>query len=101
MFLFGKKLKEKSTMEKIQRDKYIATVGDLIDHLQKNFKPEDKLCFFDEGGAYINLEQMPKDFLGDRFFLYIKDFKEKSKKNGFEDDDELFNYVEDDNVIVY
>ena len=32
-------------------DKYV-TVGDLIDHL-KIFDPNQRLCFWDEGGAHI------------------------------------------------
>ena len=35
----------------MSEDSVIATVGDLITHLQRNFRPEDKLCFWDDGGA--------------------------------------------------
>ena len=35
----------------MDEDSIIATVGDLIAHLQLSFRPEDKLCFWDEGGA--------------------------------------------------
>ncbi len=77
----------------------VATVKDLIEYLQKNCKPDDKLCFFNEPGAYITLEHLPKDFIGDRFYIYVKDFKEKTKNLG--SDDELFKYVDDNDIIIY
>lgn len=80
-------------------DKYVATVGDLIKYLQDNCNPNDKLCMFYEGGAYVNLERIPKDFIGDRVFIYVKKFKEDNKK--ILDDDELYNYVKDNDLIIY
>ena len=80
-------------------DDHVATVGDLIKYLQDNCDPNDKLCMFYEGGAYINLERIPKDFIGDRLFLYVKDFKEKNRK--ILDDDNLYNYVKSNDLIVY
>jgi len=85
-------------------DDVIATVGDLIAHLQRNFRPEDKLCFWDEGGAYMNCEHVTKDMLGDRMFKYVKDDKQRriaqcgsTPKQNAED----FEWVGDDDVIVY
>ena len=42
--------------------KLTATVGDLIKHLQDNFKPTDKLCFWDEGGAHMECVHVPVDW---------------------------------------
>lgn len=86
-------------METKETDKYVATVQELIEHLQKNFKPNDKLCFFDEGGAYINLCRMPKDFIGERFFITVKQFKDQTKNDDLGDD--LYDFVNDDDIIVY
>lgn len=38
----------------MKEDSGIATVGELVAHLQTNFRPEDKLCFWNEGGTYMN-----------------------------------------------
>ena len=82
----------------------IATVGDLIAHLQKNFKSEDRLCFWYEGGAYMNCEHVLKSMLGDMMFKYVKDDKiRRTEQHGTssEDNDEDFEYVSDNDVIVY
>ena len=59
----------------METDSIIATVGDLVAHFQKNFKPEDRLCFRYEGGAYMNCEHVLKSMLGDTMFKYVKDDK--------------------------
>lgn len=41
----------------------IATVADLVEHLKK-LDPEAKLAFFDEGGAWCEVYEMPASFLG-------------------------------------
>ena len=88
----------------MKEDSIIATVGDLMDHLQKNFKPEDKLCFWYEGGAYINCEHVLKSMLGDMMFKYVKDDKIRrieqhgASPDGVADD---YEYVEDNDVVVY
>lgn len=63
--------------------KEIATVRDLIEHLQKNFKPDDMLCFFDEGGAWCELVHVPKSFIGDQklMFNYVKDKRQHELDN--------------------
>ena len=84
---------------KEELDKHIATVGDLIKYLQNNCNPDDKLCMFYEGGAYINLERVPKDFLGERLFTYVKDFKKKTENDKLGED--LYDYVKDNDLIIY
>ena len=63
--------------------KEVATVKDLIEHLQANFKPDDMLCFFDEGGAWCELVHVPKSFIGDRkwMFNYVKDKRQHELDN--------------------
>lgn len=46
----------------MDEDSVIATVGDLIAHLQRNFRPEDKLCFWDEGGCVHELRTCHEGF---------------------------------------
>ena len=85
-------------------DSIIATVGDLIAHLQRNFRPEDKLCFWSEGGAYMNCEHVTKSMLGDMMFKYVKEDKQRRiKQHGTtqKENDEDFEWVGDDDVIVY
>lgn len=48
----------------------IATVQDLINYLESNFKPDDMLCFFDEGGAWCELVHVPDDFIGDKSWMF-------------------------------
>ena len=93
--------------------KEIATVRDLIEHLQKNFKPDDLLCFFDEGGAWCELEHVPKSFIGDQMWMfnYVKDkrqyeFDNKICAKAVEEHMEKIiteNYrrVEDNGVVIY
>ena len=93
--------------------KEIATVRDLIEHLQKNFKPDDLLCFFDEGGAWIELEHVPKNFIGDKrwMFNYVKDKRQHELDNPCcaKEDEECMkkiivdNYksVEDNGVVIF
>ena len=61
----------------------VATVKDLIEHLQTNFKPDDMLCFFDEGGAWCELVHVPKSFIGDQrwMFNYVKDKRQYELDN--------------------
>ena len=82
-----------------------ATVGDLIKHLQDNFKPTDKLCFWDEGGAHMECVHVPDDWLEKQMmFKYVKDdndrrmalYKDSKKKV-----DEDFDFVSDNDVIIY
>ena len=88
----------------MEEDSIIATVGDLVSHLQRNFRPEDKLCFWDEGGAYMNCEYVTKNMLGDMMFKYVKDDKRRRiERCGATDESnaEDFEFVGDDDVIVY
>ena len=61
----------------------VATVKDLIEHLQANFKPDDMLCFFDEGGAWCELVHVPKSFIGDQMWMfnYVKDKRQHELDN--------------------
>ena len=93
--------------------KEIATVRDLIEHLQKNFKPDDLLCFIDEGGAWCELVHVPKSFIGDqmRMFNYVKDKRQHELDNLRCAKDyeaqmkkiivENYKNVKDDGVVIY
>ena len=93
--------------------KEIATVRDLIEHLQKNFKPDDLLCFFDEGGAWIALEHVPKSFVGNLswMFNYVKDKRQHELDNpccAKEDEEHMkkiiadnYKSVEDNGVVIF
>jgi hypothetical protein len=82
----------------------ILTVNKLIEHLQSNFNPEDKLCFWCEGGAYMNCEHVLESMLGDNMFIKIKDDKERMKnKFKISEDDikEDYKNVNDDDVLIF
>ena len=53
----------------------IVTVKDLVEFLEKNFKRDDRLLFYDEGGAWVELVDLPKRLVGDVrwMFNYVKD----------------------------
>ena len=82
-----------------------ATVGDLIKHLQDNFKPTDKLCFWDEGGAHMECVHVPVDWFEKQImFKYVKDDKDRRMalyKNSKKKVDEDFEFVSDNDVIIY
>lgn len=86
-------------------EKPTATVGDLIKHLQDNFKPTDKLCFWDEGGAHMECVHVPVDcFEKQIMFEYVKDDKARRMalyKNSKKKVDEEFEFVSDNDVIIY
>ena len=86
-------------------EKHTATVGDLIEHLQTNFKPTDKLCFWDEGGAHMECVHVPDDCLEKQMmFKYVKDDKDRRMalwKDSKEKVDEDFEFVSDNDVIIY
>lgn len=81
-----------------------ATVGDLIEHL-KTFDPNQRLCFWDEGGAHMECVPTPEDWFKEgRMFQTVKDRKAEYKKNHGTTDQELdedYEFVEDDDVIIY
>ena len=85
--------------------KLTATVGDLIKHLQDNFKPTDKLCFWDEGGAHMECVHVPVDwFEKQMMFKYVKDDKDRRMalyKDSKKKVDEDFEFVSDNDVIIY
>ena len=86
-------------------EKHTATVGDLIEHLQTNFKPTDKLCFWDEAGAHMECVHVPDDWLEKQMmFKYVKDDKDRRMalwKDSKEKVDEDFEFVSDNDVIIY
>lgn len=85
--------------------KSTVTVGDLIQHLQDNFKPTDKLCFWDEGGAHMECVHVPVDwFEKQMMFKYVKDDKDRRMalyKDSKKKVDEDFEFVSDNDVIIY
>ena len=84
-------------------DKYV-TVGDLIDHL-KTFDPNQRLCFWDEGGAHIECVHVPEGwFKSGQMFQTVKDRKLDQRKRFGSSDSELeqnYRFVDDNDVIVY
>ena len=86
-------------------EKPTATIGDLIKHLQDNFKPTDKLCFWDEGGAHMECVHVPVDwFEKQMMFKYVKDDKDRRMalyKDSKKKVDEDFEFVSDNDVIIY
>lgn len=83
-----------------------VTVKDLIEYLEKNFKSSDKLCFFDEGGAWCELVHVPKFLIGDWMFTYVKDKKEKDiKQYHLENAEQIvshnFRNVTESDVVIY
>ena len=86
-------------------EKPTATVGDLVKHLQDNFKPTDKLCFWDEGGAHMECVHVPVDWFEKQImFKYVKDDKDRRMalyKNSKKKVDEDFEFVSDNDVIIY
>lgn len=84
-------------------EEHIATVGDLIEHLQK-FDKNAKLCFWEEGGAYMNCVHVHKSMLGDMMFKTVADDKVRRKKSFNDTDEQLaedFEFVDDADLIVY
>lgn len=82
----------------------ILTVGKLIEHLQSNFNPDDNLCFWYEGGAYMNCEHVLESMLGDNVFIKIKDDKERMKNKFKFSEDEIkedYKNVNDDDVLIF
>lgn len=80
------------------------TVKKLVDYLQANFKPDDKICFWYEGGAYMNCEPALESMLGDNMFIRVKDDKDRMKDRFNMTDDELaddYKNVEDDYVLMF
>jgi hypothetical protein len=79
----------------------LCTVGDLIEHLQKNFKPTDKLCYWYEGGAYMNCEHILKEELGHNKFMYVSDDKKRlSEKYPDNDMYKDCSWIKDNDVII-
>lgn len=68
--------------DKMEKEEDIVTISDLIEFLEKNFDKDDKLAFFDEGGAWCELVRTPKSLIGDVrwMFNYVKDKKEHELK---------------------
>lgn len=83
----------------------ILTVEKLIEHLQTNFNPTDKLCFWYEGGAYMNCEYVLEDMLGDNMFIKVKQDKDRMKNRFINmTDDEInedYRNVDDNDVLVH
>ena len=42
----------------------MATADDLLECLQTNFRAQDRVRFWHEGGAYMNCERVSKSTLG-------------------------------------
>ena len=71
------------------------------------------LCFFDEGGAWCELEHVPKSFIGDQrwMFNYVKDKRQHELDNpgcakAVEENmekiiTENYRLVEDNGVVIF
>ena len=82
-----------------------ATVAQVIEHLKNNFKMDDKLCYMDCIEGFKNdCTYVTKDQLGKSFFYYVKDLKDRNMKRCHstkEQEDDIYPYVGDNDVIVY
>ena len=82
-----------------------ATVAQVIEHLKNNFKLDDKLCYMDCIEGFKNdCTYVTKDQLGKSFFYYVKDLKDRNMKRCHstkEQEDDIYPYVGDNDVIVY
>lgn len=59
-----------------------ATIQQVIDHLEKSFKPEAKLCYLHcVEGKELELKLVPKDALGMHFFYSAAKLKEDDADN--------------------
>lgn len=74
----------------------IVTVEDLIKHLSK-FDPKSKLCFWDDGGTYMNIEYATKSFFDKYMFRCIKDIK---KDTSYQEDEE-YDKVEENSILIF
>lgn len=90
--------KKKSSVDALIENN-TATVGDLIRHLKKNFKPTDKMCFWDESGDHMECVSIPRDYIGKVMFRYIKD--NKKKLENVKEAESFYEFVNDDDVLVY
>ena len=86
-------------------EKPTATIGDLIKHLQDNFKSTDKLCFWNKGGDHMECVHVPVDWFEKQImFKYVKDDKDRRMilyKDSKKKIDEDFGFVSDNDVIIY
>lgn len=78
----------------------IATVADLVEHLKK-LDPEAKLAFFDEGGAWCEVYEMPASFLGAKALREVSQRKAEDEKCMPEDQlQAAYAKVQDGDVLV-
>ena len=81
-----------------------ATVAQVIEYLQKNFNLDDKLCYMDcIEGVKNDCTYVTKDQLGHGFFYYVKDLKRRNIERCHstkEQEDNMFPYVDDNDVVI-
>ena len=96
---------ELESYHKLSEKLNTATVAQVIEHLKKNFKMDDKLCYMDCIEGFKNdCTYVTKDQLGQSFFYYVKDLKDRNMKRCHstkEQEDGIYPYVSDNDVIVY
>ena len=74
-----------------------ATVGDLITYLEENLGREDRLCYWHEGGAWMECEYVSKADLGKWMFYRAGDML---KRGGAAAEHE-YRLVEPADVVIY
>ena len=86
----------------------IATVSDLINHLENNFKSTDLLSWFDEGGAWCEVYHLYRSQIGTDFFKYVKTMRNDRLVHEAKDNQELkdliiseYKNVDDNDVVIY
>ena len=96
---------ELESYHKLSEKLNTATVAQVIEHQKKNFKMDDKLCYMDCIEGFKNdCTYVTKDQLGQGFFYYVKDLKDRNMKRCHstkEQEDGIYLYVGDNDVIVY
>ena len=95
---------ELESYHKLSEKLNTATVAQVIEHLKKNFKLDDKLCYMDcIEGVKNDCTYVTKDQLGHSFFYYVKDLKRRNIERCHstkEQEDNMFPYVDDNDIIM-
>ena len=82
----------------------ILTIKELINYLETNFNPDDKLCRWYERGAYMQCEPVSSSDVGNYMFIKVKDDKNMMKNKYRMTEDEISNEyasVDDDYVLIF
>jgi len=96
---------EYEAYSKLRETLNTATIEQLVEYLQENFKLDDKLCYMDcVEGLKNDCKYVDEVDVGKRFFRYVKDMKRNIMKQdeslSKKDLDDMYMYVNDNDVII-